>query len=184
MNETGDPEADRARVGDYVRWALPRVLEARGIDWPCSVDWDDTTIRAHLTRGELVIPTFERNWRWWLPVTKETGNKLAELLAENLATWWRKYRDADESGRLHFQLWEMDGTLADEPFEGARLVRVTLAPGCRWGSVSGGSSALVYRLAYGYGIPVRDAIGLGWVEVGGGGEVDRVRTPTREAGWR
>jgi hypothetical protein len=38
--QTADASAaDRRRVGDYVRRALPGALERGGCDWPCTVDW-------------------------------------------------------------------------------------------------------------------------------------------------
>jgi hypothetical protein len=59
-----DRVADRERVGDYVRRALPRAIARGGCDWPVRVKWDDTAVRGYLLRGELVISDFYRRVPW------------------------------------------------------------------------------------------------------------------------
>lgn len=160
-------QEDRARVGDYVRRTLARELARQGCDWPFEFEWNEGEIRASITRGELAIWTGYRHVRWWQPVTRETGKRLVEQLAYVLGRWWAEhYRDADESGRLVFAWWEdAGGRLYPQRQETGRPVTLTLEPGCRFGAVSGGSSALVYRLGEDVGLPLPEAIGEGWVGV-------------------
>jgi hypothetical protein len=164
LDEAG---SDRDRVGDYVRRALPRALEHGGCDWPCAVAWDEVTVRAYLSPGELVLSTFHRRAHWWDPVSRKKGDEIVDDLGRVLLGMWRDhYHDADETGRCRRQLWMMrGGGLTNEPQSTGRAVTVVLEPGVRLGEVTGQGGYLVYRHGVHHGETYEDAVSLGWMQV-------------------
>lgn len=146
------PPEDPERVGDYVRRALPRELERRGISWSVGVEWDEQAISATLTRGGLAIRVehtfgtrsaadWDRQWEgrkhgdppWYHPSTREQGQALVRALADRLERWRTPFREADEEGCLTLRVWKDPAYpsryLPDETGPDAEAVVVRLDPG-------------------------------------------------------
>lgn len=143
-----DPGADelRRRMGEYVRTLLISKAELSATGWPIEIQWDERTVWATLTRGELVISTDWTRATWWLPQRKSAAAAIAEGLARVLLAYHRLYTDADETGRIR------DGD-------------VLLEPGVR--KESGGASAYgverYCRMGEHVALPREVAVETGWI---------------------
>lgn len=170
--------ADRGRVADYVRRALPRELAEREITWPHSLEYDSKEIRLTLARGDLRVTQALRMggpppdaWAegedgpWWTPVTKKWAQELARRLV--YITWLRTLalHGVDETGRLHVIVWRAgDRHLAVEA-PGAEPVQLVLEPGYLVERAASGEWAQVRQVFELQGGTVGEALELGWARL-------------------
>lgn len=155
---------DRDRVGDFVRRALPRRLEAIGCTWPLKVEWDELHIGAWIVRGELVIRTWNSKRPWWYPACRPKAVDITDSFARVLGVHFERFRDADETGRRVATVWKYRGggyTFTEEP--GTEPLQVELAPGVYFDTNAGTSGSLIFRYQAGGGVAWKNALELGWV---------------------
>jgi hypothetical protein len=155
-NPADSSTADRERVADFVRRALPRELQHREITWPHVLAHDKRSIRLTLTRGALLIPAAitmggppAESWTdmgeegpWWTPATKTWATELTRRLVH--VAWLRHlpFREADEGGHLHATLWRDGNRWAAKETGGMERVGVVLEPGYQLERAPGGELEL------------------------------------------
>lgn len=84
----------------YVRDQLITHPELIATRWPLEVHWDELSVTATLTRGELVIPSRWTRRSWWMPQRRSTAREIVDSLARVLIAKHRMYASADETGRI------------------------------------------------------------------------------------
>lgn len=149
---TVDPAADRDRIGEFVRRSLPRRLEALGCSWPLELSWDADHIGATLTRGELVLRAWNSKRPWWYPATKKKAIDIASSFEKILGAHYRKFADADETGRRRATVWKGAYGISFEQLKGCVPIEVELAPGVYFDTNAGTSGSLVFRYQAGGGV--------------------------------
>jgi hypothetical protein len=182
-----DPAADRERVADFVRRALPRELAHREISWPHVLAYDERSIRLTLTRGALLIPSEitlgqivkdawadlvdEDHGPWWTPATKPWAQELTRRLVH--AAWLKHlpFREADESGHLRVTVWRDGERYVADHEPGTVPVHLVLEAGLslergeygtelkRWGQLRG--VTIERAIAEGRAVPQAPGAGVG-----------------------
>jgi hypothetical protein len=168
----------RDQVGDFVRHALPSELDALGMKWAHSVEWDDREIRLTITRGDLAITralTFSGvpagAWHeedappWWHPPTREWAGELTTRLVQMASFAWVLLRDVDATGRLHVSVWAdpaREGLYRTNPCENGERLHLVLEPGFMLERSEGWDAAKVRRVFEAGAVEVAEALELGW----------------------
>lgn len=170
--------ADRERVADYVRRAVPREMAEREMTWPHTVECDSESIRLTLSRGDLrVSQALTRGgpprdaWAegeegpWWTPVTKEWAQELARRLV--YITWLRSValHGVDETGRLHVVVWKAGEHYLPDEAPGAEPVRLVLEPGYLVERGPSNAWAQVRQVFELRGGSVQEALEMGWARL-------------------
>jgi hypothetical protein len=156
----------RDRMGRYLAACLTERQELRKIGWPLETAWNEWSIWATLSRGELALKADVTRREWWEPQSRRRTDEWTAQLTQLLVGLHALYRDADPSGRLRVGAWAgPEGRISWEHRTTYEPVWLMLEPGVRIGTENGGSLGSLYRLGEDVGLRTREALRAGWFSV-------------------